>query len=257
MMDDDDADHHPPPFGHRQQQQQQPSMKQSSPFGAPGASIAFGTARTTTADSRSPVPGAAEPSDDGAKLDALKAKLAEKKRRLLEKQRRAGERGTTTPPRAPSWGDDDEDAAAPPPPQPSRQRELAARNAARFAPSSSVAAGPAPFSAAAPPPTSASQVTATEREDLSSAVALVGTCRSMCPDEELQRRQRESDIQLLEVPSPAIFPPNYALRDTAIKRFRRSAADYKLDVPEWVRPADVLERVCGYLEEWVMVRGYS
>jgi SAC3/GANP family len=44
------------------------------------------------------------------------------------------------------------------------------------------------------------------------------------------------------------------LRDTMVKRFRRSAADYKLDVPEWIRPPDVLERVCGYLEEWVMVR---
>jgi hypothetical protein len=27
----------------------------------------------------------------------------------------------------------------------------------------------------------------------------------------------------------------------------------QLDVPEWVRPPDVLERVCAYLEEWVMV----
>jgi hypothetical protein len=39
-----------------------------------------------------------------------------------------------------------------------------------------------------------------------------------------------------------------------VKRFRRSAADFKLDIPELVRPPDVLERVCGYLEEWVMVR---
>jgi hypothetical protein len=39
-----------------------------------------------------------------------------------------------------------------------------------------------------------------------------------------------------------------------VKRFRRSAADFKLDVPEWVRPPDVLERVCGYLEEWIMER---
>lgn len=38
-----------------------------------------------------------------------------------------------------------------------------------------------------------------------------------------------------------------------MKRFRRSAADFKLDIPELVRPPEVLERVCGYLEEWVMV----
>ena len=76
----------------------------------------------------------------------------------------------------------------------------------------------------------------------------------MCPDEELLRRERENDIQLLEMPDPGgIHPPNWTLRNTAIKRFRRSAADYKLDVPEWVRPPDVLEDCCSYLEEWVMV----
>lgn len=94
-----------------------------------------------------------------------------------------------------------------------------------------------------------------DRENLESAVSLVGTCPHMCPDEELLRRERESDIQLLETPLPGkLHPPNWTLRDTVVKRFRRSAADYKLDVPEWVRPPDVLEHVCGYLEEWVMVR---
>lgn len=76
----------------------------------------------------------------------------------------------------------------------------------------------------------------------------------MCPDEELLRREREGDIQLLELVRPGeLHPADWTLRNTAIKRFRRSAADYKLDVPEWVRPPDVLENVCGYLEEWVMV----
>jgi SAC3/GANP family len=92
------------------------------------------------------------------------------------------------------------------------------------------------------------------REDLANAKSLVGTCMFMCPDEELLRRQRENDIQLLEIPDPGgIHPPDWTLRNTVVKRFRRSAADYKLDVPEWIRPPDVLERVCGYLEEWVMV----
>jgi hypothetical protein len=76
----------------------------------------------------------------------------------------------------------------------------------------------------------------------------------MCPDEELLRREREGDIQLLERPDVQIHPSSWTLRDTMVKRFRRSAADYKLDVPEWIRPPDVLEIVCGYLEEWVMVR---
>lgn len=93
------------------------------------------------------------------------------------------------------------------------------------------------------------------RENLENAVSLVGTCEHMCPDEELLRREREGDIQLLERPIPdGIFhPKSWTLRNTMVKRFRRSAADYKLDVPEWVRPPDVLERVCSYLEEWVMV----
>ena len=110
--------------------------------------------------------------------------------------------------------------------------------------------------ASAPRPAPAvysSQVAPTEREDLSAAVSLVGTCPFMCPEEELLRRQREGDVQLLELPHPELYGPRTTLRDTAVKRFRRSAADYKLDVPEWVRPPDVLERVCSYLEEWVMV----
>lgn len=94
------------------------------------------------------------------------------------------------------------------------------------------------------------------RENLENAVSLVGTCEHMCPDEELLRREREGDIQLLERPVPdgKLHPSSWTLRNTMVKRFRRSAADYKLDVPGWVRPPDVLERVCSYLEEWVMVR---
>ncbi|CAB9505121.1 SAC3 family protein [Seminavis robusta] len=93
------------------------------------------------------------------------------------------------------------------------------------------------------------------REDLASAKSLIGTCMYMCPDEELVRRERENDIQLLEMPDPGgVHPPQWGLRNTVVKRFRRSAADYKLDVPEWIRPPDVLEEVCAYLEEWVMER---
>jgi hypothetical protein len=97
-----------------------------------------------------------------------------------------------------------------------------------------------------------------EREDpqvLKNAVSLIGTCMHMCPDEELLRREREGDVQLLEIPQPGkLHPADWTLRNTVVKRFRRSAADYKLDVPDWVRPPDVLEKVCSYLEEWVMVR---
>jgi hypothetical protein len=94
-----------------------------------------------------------------------------------------------------------------------------------------------------------------EAQDLENAVSLIGTCMHMCPDEELLRRESEGDIQLLEIPQPGkLHPVGWTLRNTVVKRFRRSAADYKLDYPDWVRPPDVLEKVCGYLEEWVMVR---
>lgn len=93
------------------------------------------------------------------------------------------------------------------------------------------------------------------REHLLSASSLIGTCVHSCPDEEILRREQEGDVQLLERPdTDTVHPRHWTLRDTMVKRFRRSAADFKLDVPEWVRPPDVLERVCGYLEEWVMVR---
>lgn len=222
--------------------------------------------------------------DDQRKLEALKAKLAEKKKKLFEKQQReAQSRGNASPPRTTASSGDEEDdndgdnnysnnnyRSAPPMPSsqrsafPSRQ-DLVARNELRFGSHSATAdrtttmisrkPAAAPISAsAAAAAASTSQVAPTERENLSSAVSLVGTCMFMCPEEELERRQRESDIQLLEIPNPSIYPAHYTLRDTVVKRFRRSAADYKLDVPEWVRPADVLETVCGYLEEWVMVR---
>jgi hypothetical protein len=94
-----------------------------------------------------------------------------------------------------------------------------------------------------------------EDEDFTlQSCSLTGTCLAMCPDEELIRREMEGDIQLLETPHPKLHPADWNLRNTAVKRFRRSAADFKLNIPQLIRPPDVLERVCGYLEEWVMVR---
>jgi len=70
------------------------------------------------------------------------------------------------------------------------------------------------------------------------AKSLDGICVVMCPDEELLRREKEGDIQMLETPDPGgIHPAGWTLRDTAVKRFRRSAADFKLDIPELVRPS--------------------
>lgn len=85
----------------------------------------------------------------------------------------------------------------------------------------------------------------TDLRTISMSESLIGTCPYMCPEEEIIRRENEMDIQILEIPHPNIHPKGWTLRETAIKRFRRSAADFKLDIPALVRPPHVLERVCG------------
>lgn len=168
-------------------------------------------------------------------------------------------------------------SSSPAPQLDDEQKARAERNAARFAtntqnsatqsfipselrgqtaqPSSSTSAAAAPSSNKPKASVTSAVGGEANREDLANAKSLVGTCQYMCPDEELLRRERENDIQLLELPDPGgTHPQGWTLRNTAVKRFRRSAADYKLDVPEWVRPPDVLEQVCSYLEEWVMER---
>lgn len=210
----------------------------------------------------------------------LQAKIEEKKRKLLERQQRKNqnqnqtkESSSLSAEAAPFMPTSSSSTKLPEQQQQQQQQTLAERNALRFGEQ----ANPhrSTTRSLLPPdivrasnkqgdteqrkgatPESAVPVTEKDgREDLENAISLAGTCQHMCPDDELIRRESESDIQLLELPLPGtLHPPHWSLRNTAVKRFRRSAADYKLDVPEWVRPADVLERVCGYLEEWVMVR---
>jgi hypothetical protein len=183
----------------------------------------------------------------------LQAKIEEKKRRLAEKQKRK--------PKQDEGGDD---RSRTPTPTRDMNKSLAERNAQRFGQDNqqntvsrhmlpedirhSQQQHPSSFSSSNPVPESG-------RADLDKAVSLVGLCRYMCPDEELIRRQQENDVQALEIPLPGkLHPEGWTLRDTAVKRFRRSAADYKLDVPEWVRPPDVLERTISYCEEYIMER---
>jgi hypothetical protein len=182
-------------------------------------------------------------SSQADKLAHLKAKLEEKKRLL--KERKELKSKDVTPPRSRS--------ASP------EQSNLAARNAMRFTSKTNDTTQSHMPTDLRGPHAKVSNMTSpvpqTDRETLSEAVSLVGTCPYMCPDEELIRREVEGDIQMLELPRPGeLHPQGWSLRNTVVKRFRRSAADYKLDVPEWVRPPDVLENVCGYLEEWVMER---
>jgi len=183
----------------------------------------------------------------------LRAKIEEKKRKLLEKQQKKREEARSkspTPMSAPTKSSTNQRDLQKKPQ--TANQSLAERNALRFAKHHN---NQASMRSQSPVPAPSSTGNSKEREDLKHAVSLVGLCQTMCPFDELERRKNESDIQALEVPLPGtLHPPNWTLNDTAIKRFRRSAADYKLDVPEWVRPPEVLERTLGYLEEWIMER---
>ena len=190
------------------------------------------------------------------KLAALKKKLAEKRKKLEEHKQR--KQTSTTPLLALSTSASPLETTSPESPKSS----LAERNTHRFAQKPiSTTRSQLPVDPVARSVIKKSTGLSTQEEklhtqlDLEDAVALIGICPYMCPDHELKQREQEGDIQLLEIPQPGtIHPPDWNLRHTAVKRFRRSAADYKLDIPEWVRPPHVLERTCAYLEEWVMVR---
>lgn len=205
-------------------------------------------------------------SSGDAQLAALRAKIQKKKHLLKKKQTQSiSSEGTPTNDKSKTKIDQKDEGMS--------RTELAAKNALRFATSNNDQT----LNSLLPPDLKArsnvtddgieprgEEETEGDKDDsefddttrnLSSAKSLVGICMSMCPDEELLRREREGDIQLLEVTDPGgLHPKEWTLRDTAVKRFRRSAADFKLNIPELVRPPEVLERVCGYLEEWIMER---
>jgi SAC3/GANP family len=212
------------------------SMPVSTPFGQSPALSSIPESEAIMDSTQDQIPVAAVANSE---LLRLKAKLELKKKKLKEKQLKE-ESSQQVPSTSTSTSG----------------LSQADRTAIRFAKNNTVTAPltPPTFQATSDIAPGAI-VTSTNREELENAVSLVGTCMRMCPDEEIERRERESDIQLLEKPLPGtIHPTGWTIRETMVKRFRRSAADYKLDVPEWVRPPDVLEVVCGYLEEWVMVR---
>jgi len=219
-------------------------------------------------------------------LALLRAKLQEKKKRLTQLKQKDNatlDKGTEAKAKVSAAPLSSSSSSSNSPPANSNNEDLAAKNALRFAPSNSQQEQA--LTKLLPDDLKArvgQQSQTTERiplsgnnsgessagdgfddgddddlniRNLSSAKSLIGTCKNMCPDEELLRREREGDIQLLEITDPGgLHPEHWTLRDTAVKRFRRSAADFKLDIPELVRPPEVLERVCGYLEEWVMER---
>jgi hypothetical protein len=240
-------------FGNSLQAQQRfGSGSQNAPFG--GGSLSPVQEDGRMSQSTSPVPQHSNMSSSGddlrlkAKLDEkkrLEAQLEEKKKKLLAsklKKSQAAKKSSglnaSATPFVPGGGFSP--ATTPPPDEASSNTNLAERNAQRFSAQNQDNAVrsmlPSDLKARAENEDNDvgnTYVTASDknRADLGTAKSLVGTCKYMCPDDELLRREREGDIQQLEIPQPGtLHPAHWTLRDTAVKRFRRSAADYKLDV---------------------------
>ena len=79
------------------------------------------------------------------------------------------------------------------------------------------------------------------------------SCKTMCPSNEIEDRLKNNEISMLEQLHPKIFPSHFTLKNTCVKRFRRSAADVDLGKDEEVRDPITLETTMGFLEEWIMV----
>lgn len=217
----------------------------------------------TSIASFTPAPSSTNDNNTGetAKLSKLNAQIEEKKKKLLERlQAKKLLKQSTEQQKKASEGTTKAETNQP--------QTLAERNALRFSadtssnatsiqdlpPELQALASQPPIPVSKPAETSTTVSGTEEQTDQDANTSLIGTCTHMCPDEELLRRQKENDIQLLELLSEKIHPSHWTLRNTAVKRFRRSAADFKLDIPELVRTPFLLEQTCAYLEEWVMER---
>ncbi|XP_045516000.1 germinal-center associated nuclear protein isoform X2 [Pieris brassicae] len=67
---------------------------------------------------------------------------------------------------------------------------------------------------------------------------IIGTCYTMCPQDEIWLRKREKLIHILEV-----VGDNFKL----VKSYSRSAADANIAVPSLLRPYSVLKKTVNYL----------
>jgi hypothetical protein len=89
------------------------------------------------------------------------------------------------------------------------------------------------------------------KAELSSAANLNGTCIDMCSPAERELHIRVDELSLFEKCFPG--EPGHE-RDLIVKRFQRSSADHKLDIPSELRPLGVLRRTQLYLEQQIMDR---
>lgn len=106
-------------------------------------------------------------------------------------------------------------------------------------------------SATAPAPVDFSSNDDSNKAELSSAVNLDGTCIDMCSPAERELHIRVDELSGFE----KCFPDQPGReRELIIKRFQRSSADHKLDIPSEVRPPGVLRRTQLYIEQEIMDR---
>ncbi|KAJ8542721.1 hypothetical protein ON010_g12090 [Phytophthora cinnamomi] len=87
------------------------------------------------------------------------------------------------------------------------------------------------------------------KAELSAATNLDGVCADMCSPAERELHIRVDELSVFE----KCFPDQPGTeRDMIIKRFQRSSADHKLDIPEEIRPPGVLRRTQLYIEQAIM-----
>ncbi|OWZ13955.1 hypothetical protein PHMEG_00012635 [Phytophthora megakarya] len=87
------------------------------------------------------------------------------------------------------------------------------------------------------------------KAELSAATNLDGLCADMCSPTERELHIRVDELSVFE----KCFPDRPGTeREMIIKRFQRSSADHKLDIPEEIRPPGVLRRTQLYIEQAIM-----
>lgn len=88
-----------------------------------------------------------------------------------------------------------------------------------------------------------------DKAELSTASNLNGVCVDMCSPAERELHIRVDELSVFE----KCFPEQPGKeRDLIIKRFQRSSADHKLDIPEEIRPPGVLRMTQLYIEDEIM-----
>lgn len=91
--------------------------------------------------------------------------------------------------------------------------------------------------------------------DISKAVALVGTCPDMCPEQERYFRIESNQVSTFEL-NFANNPNGEIDEKLMVKEYRRSGADQEEPLPHELRPINVLERTMNYLCLKIIDDGY-